>query len=159
MAKKKHIYDLDEILMLSILTRVSMTDRQIREELTKLSDGTVVYTESYVRGLLYGLHKDKLIRQIIISERRRENAATEEGKNVLREWLELYRAYDKLLHQPAETVNLPTLTFVRSGDYEKTFNGFLERSAYEDAQGILLTLARSAFKAGWDSALGKSSAL
>lgn len=148
MAKKRNFVDLDDLLVLSMLTRVTMSHTQIREELIKMTDGAVSCSVKYVIGILYRLRKDNLVARFSPSPKRISYAATEEGKNVLREWLELYRAYDKLLRQPAETVSLPTLTFVRSGDYEKTFNGFLERSAYEDAQGTLLTLTRSAFKAG-----------
>ena len=156
MAEKKHIQDLDELLVLSMLTRVSMTHSQIREELIKLTDGAIPYSVNNVSGILFKLRSERLVDQCIMSAKKTEYAASASGREELRKRLELYRTYDRLLHQPVETVSLPKLTFVRPGDYERSFNRLVEGAEFEEAQGVILSLTRSAFKAGWTAAVGEA---
>ncbi len=42
-----------------------------------------------------------------------------------------------------------------SYDFEKAFGDFLERREYDDAEGALFSMVRTAFLAGWRAAGGK----
>ena len=43
---------------------------------------------------------------------------------------------------------------MREPDFESAFGDFLERHEYDDAEALLFTLVRAAFRAGWEAAGG-----
>ena len=156
MNRHHRICDLDEILVLSILSRYSMTHSDIREELIRLTDGAFPYQVNYVTGLLYRLRSDQFISQFAGSRNRTEYCITDPGRKELETRIAAYSAYDSLLHPFTESKNVLNLSFLSVTDYEKAFNNFTEQSQYkhEDAVGILHTLTRAAFKSGWCAAGG-----
>ena len=46
--------------------------------------------------------------------------------------------------------------YVKSDDFEKAFNDFLERKEYDNAENALFGITRAAFAAGWLAAGGEA---
>lgn len=152
---KQHIYDLDEILVLCLLEECEMTHRQVREELIKLTDGAP-RTVNYVTSLLYGLRKDKCILQTQQTKTRTIYSITEEGRVNLRDRLNVFRTYDRLLIPKTQTDERLRFRLTTPVGFENKFDYFLEHSAYDHAQDVLFSLLREAYKAGWSAAGGKA---
>lgn len=155
MAQLKHITALDETVTLYLLGQCELTHKQVWETLTRLTNGEVKYTSNHIAGILYALRRDKYVQQYQESKQRILYSLTEAGQEELKKRLSLYGIYENILHGMADRDDLPKISFVTAADYEKSFDSFLERSEYDNAENILFVLVRSAFKAGWCSAGGE----
>lgn len=158
MAKRKHFQDLEEILALSMLSRVSMTHKEVWDELIKLTDGAVSYSSNYITGILFRLRSDQYIQQFSLSGRQTHYAITDAGREELLRLLALYRSYDNFLHPLTDNLTPANPCFLRTDLYERSFSAHMEESEHfhEDAESLLLSLSRAAFKAGWVAAGGKN---
>lgn len=120
MDKKEPIYELDRILILCVLSRVSMTRDRLREELIRMTDGAFSYPQAYLSGLLAGLCGDGLLQRSLMSGEGAEYACVQ-GSEKLRSYLSAVAVYDRILLSPESGDGIPKLRFADRGEYERQF--------------------------------------
>lgn len=154
MASMKHIYDLDDLLTLYMLEQCELTHKQIWESLTRLTNGEIRYSANYITAILFRLRSNKLVQQYQESKTRIIYSVTEAGSEELRRRLMIFGIYDHILHTIANRDELPKIKLLEPVDFEESFDSFLERSEYDNAENMIFSLVRAAYKAGWCSAGG-----
>ena len=155
MAQFKNIFDLDEIVTLYLLNQCEMTHKQVWEALTLLTDGEIKYNSNYVSGTLFRLCKSKSVNKYEEGKNRVVFYITDTGKDELQRRLQHFGVYDNILHPLTNRDDLPKISLLTPSDYEASFDSFLERSEYDNAENMIFALVRAAYKAGWCSAGGE----